>query len=365
MTESGTHLHVASDRMLFSPHIVASNWFRHAEHALHPESQVSHAPHDEWMTPATTVAANRFRHAEHALHGRTIHHDKKGGSPNASHRSFVGNLSGRMSGHGGRLARHVQDEHSFLDIEDCRADVWGCYGNSICKTPNVDRLAASGIRFDRAYCQYVCCNPSRSSVLTGLRPHTTGVLSNQDNSRKHLPPGTKSLPQLIKAKGLYAANVAKSFHSSGAENEEDMRAFDRIEMQNRPPNWDGPPPILTFLRSRNASTSAPAPNKGTKEWDEYRRKRSDRYGDSGLTDEQEHDGRVAQIAKALLKEFSETSDTFSYRLARPPPHSADLPEEVHRHVRPGPRFRCRKPRETGIAACRTLRSASAAALTSS
>ena len=105
----------------------------------------------------------------------------------------------------------------FLDIEDCRADVWGCYGNTICKTPNVDRLAASGIRFNRAYCQYVCCNPSRSSFLTGLRPHTTGVLSNSHNSREHLPPGTKSLPQLIKAKGLYAANVAKLFHSSGAE----------------------------------------------------------------------------------------------------------------------------------------------------
>ena len=89
----------------------------------------------------------------------------------------------------------------FLDIEDCRADVWGCYGNSICKTPNIDRLAATGVRFDRAYCQYVCCNPSRSSFLTGLRPHTTGVLSNSHNSREHLPPGTKSLPQLIKAKG--------------------------------------------------------------------------------------------------------------------------------------------------------------------
>jgi arylsulfatase A-like enzyme len=105
----------------------------------------------------------------------------------------------------------------FLDIEDCRADVWGCYGNPVVKSPNIDRLASSGVLFNRAYCQYVCCNPSRTSFLTGLWPHSTGVLSNSDHSREHLPPGTKSLPQLIKDAGLYAANVSKLFHSSGEQ----------------------------------------------------------------------------------------------------------------------------------------------------
>lgn len=209
----------------------------------------------------------------------------------------------------------------FLDIEDCRADVWGCYGNSICKTPNVDRLAASGVRFNRAYCQYVCCNPSRSSFLTGLRPHTTGVLSNSHNSREHLPPGTKSLPQLIKGKDLYAANVAKLFHSSGAENYEDMRAFDRIEMQQRPPGWDGPAPILTFPPVPKRIDLGPAPKRDSKEWDAYRRKRSDRYGDSLLTDEQEHDGRVAQIAKALLEEFSQDKQHFFLSVGSSRPHT--------------------------------------------
>lgn len=209
----------------------------------------------------------------------------------------------------------------FLDIEDCRADVWGCYGNSICKTPNIDRLASTSMRFDRAYCQYVCCNPSRSSFLTGLRPHTTGVLANNHNSREHLPPGTKSLPQLIKAKGLYAANVAKLFHSSGAENDEDMRAFDRIEMQNRPPNWNGPPAILTFPRVPQPFDFGPAPKKDSKQWAAYRRKRSDRYGDSRLTDDQEHDGRVAKIAKALLEEFSGDERHFFLSVGSSRPHT--------------------------------------------
>lgn len=75
----------------------------------------------------------------------------------------------------------------MIDIEDCRADVWGCFGNTICRTPNIDRLAQTGVAYDRAYCQYVCCNPSRSSFLTGLRPHTTGVLSNSHVSREKLP----------------------------------------------------------------------------------------------------------------------------------------------------------------------------------
>ena len=209
----------------------------------------------------------------------------------------------------------------FIDIEDCRADVWGCYGNPISKTPNIDRLAATGVRFERAYCQYVCCNPSRSSFLTGLRPHTTRVLSNSHNSREHLPPGTRSLPQLIKQKGFYAANVAKLFHRSGAWNQEDMAAFDRIELQDRPPGWDGPGPILEFPPLPAAAQGEPAPKRGTKQWNEWRRRRSDRYGDSGLTDEQEHDGKVSRIAVALLKEFARDKRHFFLSVGSSRPHT--------------------------------------------
>lgn len=209
----------------------------------------------------------------------------------------------------------------FIDIEDCRADVWGCYGNAICKTPNIDRLAASGVRFDRAYCQYVCCGPSRSSFLTGLRPHTTRVLANDHKSRERLPPGTKTLPQLMKARGLYTANVSKLFHSSGADNYEDMRAFDRIELQKRPPGWQGPSPILRFPPTPKMFDLGPPPEKDTKEWNEYRRRRSDRYGDSRLTDEQEHDGKVAKIATALLNEFASDRRHFFLSVGSSRPHT--------------------------------------------
>ena len=69
--------------------------------------------------------------------------------------------------------------------DDCNCDI-GCYGHNLVKTPNIDRLAGKGIRFEKAYCQYPVCNPSRSSMMTGLFPDQTGVLSNAEFFRLSL-----------------------------------------------------------------------------------------------------------------------------------------------------------------------------------
>jgi iduronate 2-sulfatase len=98
----------------------------------------------------------------------------------------------------------------FLMTDDMRPDL-GCYGHPLVKSPNIDTLAKAGVRFDRAYCQYPLCCPSRTSLLTGKLPTTTGVLRNTQDFRK-LKPDTVTLPEHFKANGYATLRAGKIFH---------------------------------------------------------------------------------------------------------------------------------------------------------
>ena len=102
----------------------------------------------------------------------------------------------------------------FIAIDDLRP-LLGCYGYPEMHTPHIDALAERGTLFNRAYCQFPVCNPSRASVLTGLRPDTVGVYDNFANFRDTVPEAI-TLPQHFKAHGYHTRSVGKITHGPNA-----------------------------------------------------------------------------------------------------------------------------------------------------
>ncbi len=98
----------------------------------------------------------------------------------------------------------------FIAIDDMRPEL-GCYGNKIVKSPNIDRIAARGVVFNKAYCQQAVCSPSRTAIMTGLRPDRTKVWDLVTHFRD-AQPDCITLPQHFKANGYYCAAINKIYH---------------------------------------------------------------------------------------------------------------------------------------------------------
>jgi arylsulfatase A-like enzyme len=126
---------------------------------------------------------------------------------------------------------------------------------------------------------------------------------------------------MLKNRGIYTAVIGKLFHQLDYA-ERQLATFDRIEMYAKPQGWKGPEPILKFPPLPKSVRRDPAPaDRNSREFREWRARNSDRYGDSGLTREQEHDYRMAQTAAALLAEFGRTKQQFFLAVSQSRPHT--------------------------------------------
>ena len=159
-------------------------------------------------------------------------------------------------------------------------------GDRVASTPNLDRLAATGVRFDRAYCQIPLCNPTRASLLTGLRPDATGVYDLARHFRASVPE-VVTLPQLFKNHGWFSARVGKLFHY-------DVPHGIGTDGLDDAPSWD----VVVNPRGRDVTDAAhivnPTPQKPVSAALSWLRAEG--------ADEEQTDGLIATAAIRLLEQ---------------------------------------------------------------
>jgi len=120
----------------------------------------------------------------------------------------------------------------FIISDDLTAMALGCYGNTVCRTPNIDRLASEGTLFSRAYCQATVCAPSRASILFGYYPYASKA-TGKTSGRKEVGPDRVSWPQYFRRNGYHTARVSKVFHmgvptdiAPGRDGDDDPASWD-------------------------------------------------------------------------------------------------------------------------------------------
>jgi iduronate 2-sulfatase len=124
----------------------------------------------------------------------------------------------------------------FIAIDDLRPQL-GCYGQSYMRSPNIDRLAAGGALFERAYCQQAVCAPSRASLMTGCRPDTTKV-HDLNTPLETVRPDLVTIPEHFRANGYHTSWVGKIYHHLR------YRYDDPTDWDDDPTGWVEDPPEL-------------------------------------------------------------------------------------------------------------------------
>lgn len=160
----------------------------------------------------------------------------------------------------------------------------GCYGEPTIKTPNIDRLAARGVLFERAFCNQAVCAPSRNALMTGLRPSTIGIYDLGTNFRKSVPESV-TVAQYFMKQGYETHALGKIMHV-GHGNDEDAASWSV-------PHWKPKAPQYHLKESTsNMRPSAQGPRGPTTEC-------------ADVPDTTYADGQIADEAIARLKAFKQ------------------------------------------------------------
>lgn len=217
------------------------------------------------------------------------------------------------------VAKETRPNVLFIVCDDLNTHV-STSGYSNIQTPTFDRLAASGMTFRRAYCQYPVCGPSRASFLSGLYPQSTGVLDNGTDIDA-VRPGSVSMPRRFRESGYWTAAVGKVFHHAGMDPNgatwDKVASFDNDEM-----------PLVKPIRAEFEAEHGPiGRGNNRKKWKELyhsiakqTRDQHVGYGPSGLQDEQHRDGRNAKQVVSWLEEVSNSDKPFFIACGIQKPH---------------------------------------------
>jgi arylsulfatase A-like enzyme len=195
----------------------------------------------------------------------------------------------------------------FIAVDDLRPEL-NCYGRTHTISPNLDELAATGMMFTRTYCQQAVCSPSRTSLLTGLRPDSTQVYDLETHFRKNVP-DVVTLPQHFKNNGYFVTGIGKLFH--GGLN--DDRSWSEPYLKTGGKGYveeDNINYIQGLVRERREA--------GRKQ--PRRRAYSYPYEHGDVPDTAYHDGQMAEDAEKHLERLSAMDQPFFFGVGFFKPH---------------------------------------------
>ncbi|MBC8373624.1 MAG: sulfatase [Phycisphaerae bacterium] len=217
----------------------------------------------------------------------------------------------------------------FIAVDDLRPEL-GCYGARHIKSPNIDKLAAGGLLFNRAYCQQAICSPSRTSLMTGARPDTTRVY-NLDTHFRETIPDVVTLPQHFMKNGYFAQGMGKIYH--GSLNDEKSWSVPWVLGGKPPapalPRWSGyfNKETIGWLKKANAKLQIKRRElvKKLGRRLKYREGRKFRvngpaYEAPDVPDSQVRDGATARLGVATLKKLKGKKEPFFLAVGFLKPH---------------------------------------------